>query len=49
MKKYIFQSERLGFRTWSESDLEAIFQIDSDPEIMYFFEKPFTLEESQKR
>ncbi|SFO43292.1 Protein N-acetyltransferase, RimJ/RimL family [Algoriphagus ornithinivorans] len=49
MKKYIFQSERLGFRTWSESDLEAIFQIDSDPEIMHFFEKPFTLEESQKR
>lgn len=35
--KYIFQSKRLGFRTWQDSDLPSLSAINSDPEVMKFF------------
>ncbi|MFT6725966.1 MAG: RimJ/RimL family protein N-acetyltransferase [Flavobacteriales bacterium] len=35
--KYIFQSERLGFRTWQDSDLADLWSINSDAEVMEFF------------
>ena len=34
---YIFTSERLGFRNWKESDLELMYEINSDEDVMEFF------------
>lgn len=36
-EKYIFTSERLGFRNWRENDLEAMSAINLDPRVMEFF------------
>lgn len=36
-KKYIFQSERLGFRNWIESDIEKMAAINADIDVMQFF------------
>lgn len=35
--KYLFTSERLGFRNWSMLDIDELAQINSDPEVMYYF------------
>ncbi|RYD59560.1 MAG: N-acetyltransferase [Sphingobacteriales bacterium] len=35
--KYIFTSERLGFREWCDDDAEAMTAINTDPEVMEFF------------
>ena len=35
--KYIFQSDRLGFRNWEETDLDEMFEINSDKDVMEFF------------
>ena len=35
--KYIFKSERLGFRDWLETDIELMAEINSDPAVMEFF------------
>ena len=35
--KYIFVSERLGFRNWQEKDISPMTEINSDPEVMAFF------------
>ncbi|MDP8162982.1 GNAT family N-acetyltransferase [Pasteurella skyensis] len=37
MENYIFKSERLGFRNWSENDLEKLYEINSDVSVMEFF------------
>lgn len=34
---YIFDSSRLGFRNWKESDLPSLHTINSDQEVMAFF------------
>ena len=34
---YLFTSERLGFRTWQESDIPGMIRINSDPVVMEFF------------
>ena len=44
-KKYIFNSERLGFRKWSINDLEEFSKINSDPKVMEYF--PNTLSEKE--
>ncbi|GAA5090381.1 GNAT family N-acetyltransferase [Chryseobacterium ginsengisoli] len=36
-KKYIFTSQRLGFRNWESTDIEEMFQINTDEEVMEFF------------
>ena len=36
----MFQSERLGFRTWEESDTEGLFSLVSNPEVMRYFPSP---------
>jgi len=36
-RKYIFKSERLGFRNWTNNDLEVLSEINSDPEVMEYF------------
>jgi len=37
MEKYIFKSERLGFRNWDESDRPKMLAVSSDPLVMEFF------------
>ena len=39
MSKYIFTSQRLGFRNWEESDFKKMAEINSDKEVMKFFPK----------
>jgi RimJ/RimL family protein N-acetyltransferase len=36
-KKYIFTSERLGFRNWELTDIDKMYQINSDEKVMAFF------------
>lgn len=36
-KKYIFTSERLGFRNWELTDVDEMQQINSDEKVMEFF------------
>ena len=35
--KYLFTSERLGFRNWIDSDTPKMIDISSDPDVMEFF------------
>ncbi len=43
--EYIFKSERLGFRNWTNNDLKELTEINSDPEVMEHF--PSTLSEKE--
>ena len=36
-KKYIFTSDRLGFRNWELTDIDKMYQINSDQKVMEFF------------
>ena len=36
-KNYLFTSERLGFRNWQDSDIDAMHLISSDTEVMEYF------------
>ncbi len=44
---YLFETSRLGFRTWQNFDLDNFSAINADPEVMRFFQKPYTREETQ--
>lgn len=44
---YIFTSERLGFRSWNDSDTEQLFRINSDPKVMEFFPSTQSLEQTK--
>ena len=37
MDRYIFTSERLGFRNWEITDIDVLFKINSDDSAMQFF------------
>lgn len=37
VKAYLFESERLGFRNWIESDVEHMIAINQDTEVMKYF------------
>lgn len=47
MNPYLFTTPRLGFRTWQEFDLDDFTSINSDSEVMRFFQKPLSREETQ--
>jgi len=36
-KEYLFTSEQLGFRNWESTDIEEMYQINSDEKVMEFF------------
>ncbi|MDR6193468.1 GNAT family N-acetyltransferase [Siphonobacter sp. SORGH_AS_0500] len=36
-KKYLFTSERLGFRNWELADIDKMHEINSDEKVMEFF------------
>lgn len=44
---YLFESNRLGFRKWKESDLEEFALMNSDPIVMDHFPSILSLEESK--
>ena len=37
MKNYLFTSERLGFRNWKTSDVNSLFELNSNNEVMRYF------------
>lgn len=43
---YLFQSQRLGFRIWLTTDLEAFSEMNADAETMKFFQKPYSKKKS---
>jgi RimJ/RimL family protein N-acetyltransferase len=46
--EYVFESERLGFRRWSESDKTLFAVMNSDPEVMRYFPSTLSREESDQ-
>ena len=36
-KNYIFTSERLGFRNWDFTDIDKMYELNSDEKVMEFF------------
>ena len=47
-KKYLFKSERLGFRNWTESDLKELEIMNSDVGVMEHFPKTLTKKENEE-
>ena len=45
-KKYLFESERLGFRNWIKEDLNSIAELNADVEVMEYFPNPLTRNET---
>ena len=43
--KYIFKSERLGFRNWTKDDLEEFAKLNSDAAVMEHFPKTLSKKE----
>lgn len=43
---YLFQSTRLGFRSWSDADIESMAAISADEEVMKYFPAPATYEQT---
>lgn len=48
MNSYFFKTERLGFRGWRESDLDDLYSINTDKEVMEFFPFGYSKEETQQ-
>src|ERR1700761_6816125 len=44
--RYIFTSERLGFRNWMMSDVSEMSLINADPKVMEFFPETRTREQT---
>ena len=47
MSKYIFQSERLGFRNWTVDDLHPFSQMNMDKDVMEFFPNKLTFNQTK--
>lgn len=47
MHKYIFKSERLGFRNWTSSDIKKMTAISSDPDVMKYFPSTHDLKHTE--
>ncbi|CAN5856922.1 GNAT family N-acetyltransferase [soil metagenome] len=45
-KNYLFRSERLGFRNWLATDIDAMAAINADPLVMEFFPSVQTKEQT---
>lgn len=46
--KYLFTSNRLGFRNWETDDIPQIVAISADPEVMKYFPAPATREQTKE-
>lgn len=47
-EKYIFKSVRLGFRNWSNDDLEEFAKLNADEDVMEYFPNPLSKEEVEE-
>ena len=47
--KYFLKSERIGFRTWNENDIELAFEIWGDEEVSKFVGGPFSRNQVRAR
>ena len=47
-KEYLFKSERLGFRNWTEKDLTEFSKINADMAVMEHFPKSLTQKETSE-
>lgn len=45
---YLFNSSRLGFRSWTSDDIESFHLINADPDVMRYFPNIPTLAETTK-
>lgn len=45
-RKYLFESQRLGFRNWKESDIIPFAKMNSDLEVMQYFPQLLSKEET---
>lgn len=45
---YLFTSERLGFRNWTEKDLPFLTRMNSDPRVMRYFPGLYIKEDNQR-
>ena len=45
--RYLFTSERLGFRNWEDADIPAMAAINADPQVMEFFPATQTVEQTE--
>ncbi len=46
---YFLQSHRLGFRPWSEADLDLALGLWGDPDVTHFIGGPFSTEQVRER
>ena len=46
--RYLFTSERLGFRSWQTSDIDFLVELNSNESVMQYFPKTLSKEESEK-
>jgi RimJ/RimL family protein N-acetyltransferase len=44
--RYLFKSDRLGFRDWLPCDIKVISEINSDPDVMEFFPNLQSMQET---
>lgn len=44
--KYLFQSQRLGFRKWTAADTDPMAALNADPQVMEFFPSTQTREQT---
>ncbi|MGB0391284.1 MAG: GNAT family N-acetyltransferase [Salibacteraceae bacterium] len=47
INKYLFSSKRLGFREWSQHDLEEFTALNANSEVMKHFPSPLSKKETQ--
>lgn len=47
MTNYLFTSNRLGFRNWHQDDFTNLARINDDDEVMRYFPKKLTFEETE--
>lgn len=47
-KIYLFTSTRLGFRNWTDDDIEPMAVINRDPEVMEYFPATQSLQETER-
>lgn len=45
-EKYLFTSDRIGFRTWLDSDIEVFHEINENPKVMQYFPRTLSRKES---
>lgn len=48
MGEYVFETKRLGFRLWKESDKEPFYIMNSNDQVMKYFPKVLTKKESDE-